>query len=840
VVLAVLAVAVLATWQATTRFEMNSRMGDLIRQDAPWRAHVEAFEAAFPQFVDTAVLVVDGDSREAVARTTRTLADRLAADAAFTDVFAPSVEPVLDRHALLFLDVDALDRLVSRLAEAQPLLAVLADDPALPPLLDRLAEGVARAGPGPLESALAGTLSRLAASARRAADGEAPPVAWLDAFLGDVGGAGAGPSLITVRGAADYGEALPNAAVVARLREHVAAVDAPEGVRVRLTGEVVLAHEEIAAARAGVQLAGGLSLALLAAVLVLGVRSLRVVVATVALLAAGIAWTAGWATFAVGTWNTLSLIFLVLFFGLGVDFAVHFCLRVQEALGKEAERDDALGAAVRSVGGPVALCAATSALAFAAFVPTDYRGLAELGIVSAGGMAIAFVLTFTLIPAVFALIGLPRPLVPRAPAPPARRRDGAVLLAAAVWTLLAAGIATRAHFDFSVLALRDPDSESLSTQRDLQAREVVTDYSLSVLVPPEADLDALAARLEALDVVAAVRRPEDVLPADPATKRAILADAAFLLGSTLDGAGAATPAASPPRALDAARARLLAAVRDADARGVAAPDLEALAALDAAGLARLERAALARVPAMLADLDARLAAGALAWDDLPGSLRDRLVADDGRRLLRVLPAEDTSAAPALARFVEGVRAVAPAATGRPVVEWGVGRIVVEAFATALGGAVLVVALLLLAVLRRPRAVLLVMAPLGLSALTVLAVTVLAGMPLNMANVLVLPLVFGLGVDSGIHVVRRWLDTGSASALAATSTPRAVLLSALTTLGTFAALALSPHRGTASIGVLLAVAIVALLVTTLVLLPALLRRLPAQPRPTGSSIGTRAR
>ena len=97
--------------------------------------------------------------------------------------------------------------------------------------------------------------------------------------------------------------------------------------------------------------------------------------------------------------------------------------------------------------------------------------------------------------------------------------------------------------------------------------------------------------------------------------------------------------------------------------------------------------------------------------------------------------------------------------------------------------------------------------------------------LNMANILVLPLIFGLGVDNGIHVVERYLRSNNVEQLMGSSTPRAVLLSTLTTIGTFAALSLSPHQGTASIGYLLTIAMGFLLIFTLLLLPVLLSWLP---------------
>ena len=103
----------------------------------------------------------------------------------------------------------------------------------------------------------------------------------------------------------------------------------------------------------------------------------------------------------------------------------------------------------------------------------------------------------------------------------------------------------------------------------------------------------------------------------------------------------------------------------------------------------------------------------------------------------------------------------------------------------------------------------------------MAIAVILDMPLNMAYILVVPLIFGLGVDNGIHVVERFLHNKDFASLMSSSTPRAILLSSLTTLRTFASLSLSPHQGTSSIGVLLSIAVLLLLGFTVFLLPVLL-------------------
>jgi len=315
-------------------------------------------------------------------------------------------------------------------------------------------------------------------------------------------------------------------------------------------------------------------------------------------------------------------------------------------------------------------------------------------------------------------------------------------------------------------------------------------------------------------------------PADPSGRLAILRDIRFMLGSALDPA----PGASATEAdLAAAVADLRAAIAteeisDPDTRALVRRFDNALADLQARGggtLEAWERAATAGLPEEVDWLRRALNAGPIGFGELPRELRIRLRSDSGHYRLAVLPAEDISSIETLSEFVEAVRSVVPDATGRPVVEWGLGEVVGAAFVQALSLAFVAVALILWVVLRSVTDTLLVLAPLLLAALFTVALQVLVDVPLNMANILVLPLIFGLGVDNGIHVVHRFRRDGSVDALLHSSTPRAVVISTLTTIGTFAALSLSPHRGTASVGLLLCFAVSFLLLFVLVVLPLLL-------------------
>lgn len=808
----ILAMTIGLGWIAVTQFRINSDLGQLIDQTSDWRVDFDNFQAQFPDLVKTAVIVVSSTSIAEVEEVTEDIVAYLnARQDRFSAIAAPGSEPFFRDHAFLYLDADQLDQMVDRLAEAQPLIARIAETPDLGTAFDLLHDAYSQETDAPLDL----LTEHLVASGQSVLNGDQGTVRWADVFFQNES---TRYQLIFVKPSSSFDMTLPDAEVMAELRAMRDGLTLPGNTRVQFTGEIPLQHEEIEAAIEGVTLAGWLALALLFLVLLVGVRSGKIIAATFSMLAIGILWTSAYAMLTVGEYNTLSLVFVVMFFGLGVDFALHFSLRFQE----ESRRGDnliqaALVASTRSVGGAIALCSLTTAVGFLGFWPTAYQGLADLGVISAGGMFIACFLTFTYLPAFYQVFGQPRAFQMELPNSDKAvhwllQRRRMVIMALAVGGGLAAYGASRASFDYSVLAIKDAQSESMLALRELQREGLSTDYQLSVVGEGPVD----KARLEALRVVGEVVLPEDRVPVDQADKLAALEDVQFMFWDFLSA-----ELKEPEGDLRSARESAANLVQELPQDDALSALLDEFSTASDSQWHAWEAAVLDDLVREMAWLQRALVVEQIGFDDLPASVRSRLITASGQHLSVILPEDNIAEVDALSDFITDTRQVYPNATGRPVLEWGVGQIVLGAFQEALLFAVVGIGFILMLALKQVRTALLVLGPLALAALCSFAVIVLIDIPLNMANILVLPLIFGLGVDNGIHVVERYLGEGDVDQLMQSSTPRAVVLSTLTTIGAFAALSISPHMGTASIGVLLTVAISFLLVFTVFLLPVLL-------------------
>ena len=340
---------------------------------------------------------------------------------------------------------------------------------------------------------------------------------------------------------------------------------------------------------------------------------------------------------------------------------------------------------------------------------------------------------------------------------------------------------------------------------------------------------AEAARLEALPSVEAAVTLDSFVPGEQEAKLDIIDQTALFLSPLFT---APPPLPAPDAPARAAALEKLNAALSAPPPEVAAEAARlrrALEDLGAVAPAALEAAWLGGFPAALDRLLDALEAEEVTLEDLPAELRRRYLAEDGphagKVLIEVIPVEDLRDPAARARFVAAVQAVVPNVSGVPVTIVEAGWAVVVAFLQASVLALCVIALLLLIVLRSPLDTVLVLLPLLLAALLTVAVGVVFGLPFNFANVIVLPLLLGLGVDSGIHYVMRAREDRAKDRAhvphPSNSTPRAIFLSAITTVASFGALSISQHPGTASMGLLLMIAIVITLVCVLAFLPALL-------------------
>ena len=832
-----LALAALALVFSAARFDMTTDTAALISPDVDWRKQERAMEAAFPQLSDVMLVVVDGATPELAEGSAAKLSAKLAADPAhFRLVRRPDGGDFFAREGLLFGSTEDVRKTTASLIEAQPMLGPLAADPSLRGVdtaLSAMLDGV---------EAKATTLDKIdrpmraiAEATERSLDGKPAWFSWQQLFVQGKGSL-APPKrrLILAQPVLDHGALMPGEAASDSV--HAAAkslgLDAAHGVSVRLTGEVPLADEEFATLQENIGLVGLVMLAAMLVTLWFATRSVRLVAAIFGTIIIGLIVTTAVGLLAVGRLNLISVAFIPLFVGLGVDFGIQICVRFNAERVAGLEPAPALQAAAAALGTPLLLAAGAVFLGFGAFLPTAYVGIAELGVIAGLGMVIALGLSITLLPVLVLLFrpGAPIQEVGFAGLAPAdrflERRRKTVLWAFGGSMAVSIALLPLVVFDFNPLHLRDPRAPSMQTLADLTRDPDRTPNTIDVLAPNPGATASLVKRLSALPEVSQVISVDSFVPDEQPAKLALTLDASMLLDITLSPLDvAAAPGDAELVASLSQIAGRLKTVAGADPSKGAA-DARRLGAVFSR-LAAASPARRAAVNAMLAEpltvmLDqvrATLQAEPVTRASLPPELLRDWVAPDGHARLQVFPKGDGNDNDVIRRFRAAVATITPAISGLPVATQAAASTVAGAFVQAGVIAFLLVSLLLLWALRDLREVAFTLAPVILSIFLTLATCVVIGQPINFANIIAFPLLFGVGVAFHIYFVMAW--RGGATDLLQSSLARAVLFSALATGTAFGSLWLSDHPGTASMGKILMISLAWTLVCALVFEPALL-------------------
>jgi uncharacterized protein len=831
---------------ATEHFAIATDITSLFPRDLPWTRRAFQYMKAFPE--PGILLVVDAPTPEL----TEVAAVRLAAALAQDHQHFRSVEEIrggrfFATNGLLYLPLPQLQQMAGRMDQAAPLIGPLAADPSLRGVLDALGNAAIGAvrGAYPI-AALTQPMNMASDTIRDVLAGRPASFSWQALASGHPPGPNELRRLIAVRPVQQFhalepGRAATDAITLAANNLHLA-----QGfqARVRQTGIVPIDDGQFASLRtdAGRNLAVTIGCVLV--ILWLALRSWRLILATALGVSCGLAIAAALGLFLVGTLNLISVAFFVLFIGLGVDFGIQFSVRYRAERHEFGELHPALVSAARKAGGSLALAAGATALGFFSFLPTSYRGLSELGEIAGLGMIVAFFVSITLLPALFAALkppAEPRPMGFAALAPVDRflqRYRIPVVAGTLAAVLLASPLLLRLPFDFNPLHLQDPKDPAVATFLKLSKLPEAGANAIDIIASNQAVADATARRVAALPQTAQAVTLSNFIPADQPMKLALIRHMADRLGRAL------SPRTNnpPPSDRENVAALLLAASRllwmastSPGTGGQAAPRLVNLltALADATPQVR-QRAAAAFVDPLrvsLGGLQLGLEAQPVTAADLPPALKSSWVAPDGRARVEVLPKGDPNDTLVLRKFVAAVLGMAPDASGPGVQLYEAGNTIVRAFIKAGIFALTTIFLLLLITLRRLTDVLMTLVPLLLATVVTLELCVALGLPLNFANIIALPLLLGVGVAFKIYYVMAWRR--GRTQLVQSTLSRAIIFSAMTTGTAFGSLWLSNQPGMSSMGQLMGLALLCTMAAAVLFQPALMGppRQPATRAPT---------
>jgi hopanoid biosynthesis associated RND transporter like protein HpnN len=818
---------------AAERFAIKTDINELISPELPWAKRAIAYMQAFPRF--GIIVVIDAPTAELAEQAQTELAQALAVHAErFRTVSQPGGGPFFQKNGLLFMPTEEVARFTGGVRQADALIGALAEDPSLRGTLSAMSMVFVGVKRGLIEfDDMARPLTMAADTVEAAAAGQPASFSWQALANDRPVTPGDRRRFLLVEPVLDFTALQPGHAATALISG--LATDLKFGdrrIRVRQTGQVPIDDDQFGTLRQSAFLNIAVSILGVLAILWLALRSFRIIAAVAASLAIGLAVSTAAGLLLAGALNVISVAFFVLFIGLGVDFGLQFSVRYRAERHDHPDLRTALARAAAKAGLPLALAAVATAAGFCSFLPTDYRGLAELGGIAGAGMLIAFVTSVTVLPALLAV--MKPPAEPRSVgfaelAPVDRfleRHRAPVVIGTILAVALASPLLTRLRFDFDPMHLHNAADESMATYYKLRRDPAAGANAIDIVARDPDAANAMAHRLSGLPQVAQVRTLDTFIPGDQAVKMRFISEAAAALRKALNPRDAApTPTdRDSVIALFAAADTLATAARDQHGPGPEAALrlaglFEMLAHAGAADRQRVERAFTEPLRFTLGLLRTSLDPERISRETIPADIARDWVAPDGRARVQVLPKGDPDDTEAVRTFVKAVLALEPDASGPAVQLFEAGNTVVRAFVEAGVFALAAIALLLLIALRRAGDVLLTLAPLAVAGIVTLELCAVLEIPLNFANIMALPLLLGVGVAFKIYYILAW--RAGRTSLLQSSLTRAVVFSAMTTATAFGSLWLSSDPGTSSMGRLMALALVCTMAAAVLFQPALM-------------------
>jgi len=863
------ALAGVCIFYTVTHLQFSTSRNDLVSDKLHYHRNFLEFRKEFSA-EDDIVVLVESEKTEKNRQFIERLGARLAAESEttprlFADVFFRGDLPMLGPKALLFLDEPTLGELQTRLREYRPFLERVVGSTNLGSLfqmINRQFRSAQQATTGENETLIGAlpALERIVSQARESlVRSGSPPSPGVNALFGSGAEAERQVYLTYAEGRLFLLSARPanrgvSGKAIQRMRVLVeeTRLEVP-GVNVGVTGGGVLELDEMKQSQSDSLLATLLSLVLVAVIFVFGYHETGRPLKAMFCLLIGLCYSMGYTTLTVGRLNILTITFAPMLVGMAIDFGVHLITRYEEELRHGVHQKLALRKAMVNTGEGIYTGAFTTAGAFFAMSFTDFAGVREMGIITGGGLIVCLIPMMTMLPTML-LKGRQNQLDRghRDVTTPIRERLETFVLkhpwAVTVIGLILSGLCLtqvgRVPFDYD---LRNMQSKGLaavvyekklmdSTPRSVLFGAVVASNALDAVrlqamltnLVTVADVDSIAPLLvqeasSRLAKINEIRRDLSSLkfpePTESLPNLTDLDQTLFFLQSYL---GQATEAVQK----EASQTNLLAQLRGLRS------SIGALRSQIAHGdrqqnrikLAAFERAFFEDLRTTFETLQNQDASSALRAEDLPDPIRNRFVGRTGKFLLQVYPKIDVWIRTNQLAFVQELRSVVPEVTGDPVQLLEYTTLLKESYERAALYALAAMLVLVYFQFRSLRAVLLAHVPVALSAVWLVGLMGLFGVPFNPANIMTLPLVVGIGVTYGVHILTRFAEEQN-PAILAKSTGKAVLVSGLTTVTGFGSLILAKHQGIVSLGFVMSVGVTAAMLGGLVSLPALLMLLP---------------
>ena len=864
----------LCIFYTVTHLGFNTSRSDLVGAEKRYHRNFLEYKEHFQNQDEIVTIVESGDpekNREFIER----LGSRLKTEPElFRDVFFKGDFKSLGTKSLqLIKKVEDLRRLDDTLAESLPLIERFAQVTNLNSMVRSINREFRLSGKlntntstnaedHPLAKSLpllTSLLNQARASLHQVKPQVAPNVSSL--MMGGVGSSGkeylqfdeGRLFIVTAQPASDEMEK----PAVRRLRTLVAEIRSQvPGVNVGITGKSVLEFDEMRQSRLDTTKATIVSLLLVTLIFIFGYQETgRPIKATLCLLI-GLGYTMGFTTLVVGHLNILTIAFVPMLVGLAIDFGVHLITRYEEELRLGNSNKQSIRNALVYTGIGVFTGCLTTAGAFLAMGITEFKGIREMGIITGGGMVLSLIPMMTMLPALLLkgrqnVIDHDRTVRGEAKRERLERiwleRPKRVLILAFGLCVVAVTQIPKVYFDYNLLNLQTRGLEAVQFEHKLIHSGEKSVLFGAVIADSVDEAVALEERVRQLPSVASVESMASYVSAGNQEKLAIIESIRSRAASVnlpfVDRGPVDVTGLNQSMSFLSGYIKL--AIRNIEEKGKGVSlkpkllslgesirqfqhDIRKLPEDEAQERLTVFQVGLFQaIHEMLDGISNQDTKSLLTLQDLPDVLKHRFIGDDGRLLVQVYPGSNVWERAHQEVFLKDLRSLDedednnPIITGTPVQLYEYTELLKISYQEAALYALGAIVILVFVHFRSLMTVLLALVPVFVGSIWLLGLMGWLGIPFNPANIMTLPLVIGIGVTNGIHILNRFHEEAHPS-IFAKSTGKAVLVSALTTMAGFGSLMLAQHQGITSLGYVMSIGVATCMLAGLGFLPCLLK------------------
>lgn len=628
------------------------------------------------------------------------------------------------------------------------------------------------------------------------------------------------------------------------------------GVNVGITGKSVLEFDEMQQSRKDTTKATLISLVLVMVIFIFGYQETgRPIKATLCLLIA-LGYTMGFATLVVGHLNILTIAFVPMLIGLAIDFGVHLITRYEEELRIGNNDAISLKNALTRTGIGIFTGCFTTAGAFLAMGITEFKGIREMGIITGGGMILALIPMMTMLPALL-LKGKQNVMNHSLNDATKGKRDRLeqiwlnrprfIIGLALGLSLIAASQIPKIYFDYNLLNLQTSGLEAVNFEHKLidsgeksilfgaviaNSLEEASDIEAKVKqLPSVASVDSMASYIaannaEKLAVIESIRKKAEAIQFPIPSKVPLnisefhqsltfLASYAKLATKAIESKGEGQSFKPELTSLHYAITQLQKDIQSMNQE------------LVQDRLTQFQSSLFNELRIMIESIVLQDTRSPLTLSELPDVLKNRFIGSDSRLLVQVYPKSNVWERVHQEDFIIELRTLdpendnSPIITGTPVQLYEYTELLKLSYQEAALYALAAIMVLVWIHFRSITTVMFAMLPVFMGTLWLLGLMGYLGIPFNPANIMTLPLVIGIGVTNGIHILNRYHEEAHPS-IFAKSTGKAVLVSALTTMAGFGSLMLAQHQGIASLGFVMSIGVATCMIAGLGFLPCLFK------------------